>query len=389
MRTVICLFSLWVLPIVIALPTYAGEVIKVGFSISLTGRYAEPGRDQFRGIEMWASDLNSRGTLLGRPVELVYYDDASSPEVSAQIYQNLIVDNKVDLLIGPYASDITLEASSVAERHQFPMVTAGAASAQIWDRGYQYIFGVSNLASDYMDRVVEFARDRGLERYALVYAENPFTREVAEGVRDEIARLGVAPVFDESYDESTDFSALMTRVYQSNPEIVIGGTFEMGAYEMVRHAKALGFTPKILAFTVAPALWEFGRTLGEDAEGVMGPVVWMRSDRIPMAYDFSFRFKEKYGNNAGYHAANGYAAGQVLEAAVRLAGSMDKSKIRQQLRDMTFISLLGRYKVDETGKQIGDKTDVIQWQDGRRRLVLPVNRAEAPVRYPFKPWSER
>ena len=124
-------------------------------------------------------------------------------------------------------------------------------------------------------------------------------------------------------------------------------------------------------------------------EGVMGPVVWMRSDRIPMAHDFSFRYKERYGNNAGHHAAYGYAAGQVLEAALRLAGSLDKSKVRRQLSDMTFLSLLGRYKVDEAGKQIGNKTHVIQWQDGKRRLVLPERLAEKPLRYPFTPWSER
>jgi branched-chain amino acid transport system substrate-binding protein len=373
----------------IAIPTHASDAIKVGFSVSLTGRYAEPGRDQYRGIEMWASDLNNRGALLGRPVELVYYDDASSPDKSARIYQRLIEEDKVDLLIGPYASDTTLAASSVAERFNFPMVAAGAAAEKIWDRGYRNIFGIDNPASDYMDRVVEFAQIQGLKRIALVYAETSFTSEVAEGVRREAARLNMQLVFDEGYDDTTDLASLTQRMRPTRPDIIIGGTYKKGAYGLLRHVKAAEISPKILAFTVAPALWEFGQTLGADAEGVMGPVVWIRSDRIPMAHDFSFRYKERYGNNAGHHAAYGYAAGQVLEAALRLAGSLDKSKVRRQLSDMTFLSLLGRYKVDETGKQIGNKTHVIQWQDGRRRLVLPERLAEKPLRYPFTPWSER
>ncbi len=84
----------WSLCLLIVLPAHGSEAIRVGFSASLTGRYAEPGRKQFRGIEMWAADLNSRGALLGRPVELVYYDDVSSPDKAAQIY-HIIKDDYI------------------------------------------------------------------------------------------------------------------------------------------------------------------------------------------------------------------------------------------------------------------------------------------------------
>lgn len=379
----------WVLCLLVVLPTQAAEVIRVGFSVSLTGRYAEPGLRQYRGIDMWAADLNSRGALLGRPIELVYYDDASSPEKSAEIYRRLIDEDKVDLLIGPYSSDVTLAASTVAERRQFPMVAAGAAAEEIWSRGYQNIFGVDDPAGDYMDRVIEFAEDQGLNRIALVYDDTSFTHEVAEGVRREAAQRDMAVVFDEGFTDATDFVALVENMSRTAPEVIIGGTYENAAYALVSQAKAQEVSPKIFALTVAPALAEFGATLGADANGVMGPVVWMRSERMPMAHDFSFRYKQRYGNNAGHHAAYGYAAGQVLEAAVRLAGSLDKDEIREQLRNMTFLSLLGRYRVDATGMQIGEAPHVLQWQDGSRRLVLPKKLAERDIRYPFVPWTER
>ncbi|RLA11191.1 MAG: hypothetical protein DRQ60_10230 [Gammaproteobacteria bacterium] len=95
------------------------------------------------------------------------------------------------------------------------------------------------------------------------------------------------------------------------------------------------------------------------------------------------------GRNAGAHAAYGYAAGQVLEAAVRLADSLDHNLVRDQLREMKFSSVLGRYRVDDSGKQLAKKTFVMQRQNGYRLLVLPIERRESPIIYPLKPWSER
>jgi len=108
-----------------------------------------------------------------------------------------------------------------------------------------------------------------------------------------------------------------------------------------------------------------------------------------MAYDFSYRYKQRFGSNAAAQAAYGYAAGQVLEAAVRLADTLDREAIRGQLRTMKFRSLLGHYRVDETGAQMAKRTYVMQWQDGYRLLVLPETIQDAPVRYPFVPWSQR
>jgi branched-chain amino acid transport system substrate-binding protein len=175
----------------------------------------------------------------------------------------------------------------------------------------------------------------------------------------------------------------------ANPDLVIGGTYLDDSIACVHEAKRQQFSPKAFAFTVGPALVEFGDKLGPDAEGIMGVVSWMRSGSVPMAYDFSFRYKEKYGRNAGVHAAYGYAAGQVLEAGVRLAGSLDKDAIRQQLSEMKFRSILGNYQVDENGSQLAKNTYVMQWQNGFRLLVLPKTIQDAEVIYPFKPWSER
>jgi branched-chain amino acid transport system substrate-binding protein len=110
---------------------------------------------------------------------------------------------------------------------------------------------------------------------------------------------------------------------------------------------------------------------------------------MPGSSDFSFRYRLKYGVNADYNAAGGYAAGQIIEAAVRLAGSIDKDKVREQLATMKFRSLIGHFRVDENRRQVGKPNYVIQWQEGRRRLIYPENLARFEMDYPFPPWKDR
>jgi len=381
----------FLLVMLVCQPATAAKLpIRVGVTVALSGQYDAPGSVELEGIQMWVHDINQRGALLGRKVELVYYDDESDPQTSARLYERLINEDKVDLLLGPYGSDITLAASSVAEKYQFPMVATGAAGDNIWTRGYRNIFGVDDVATHYMDLLIELASGAGLKTIALVYADNDFPRKVAAGVRARAAEHGMQIVFDREYaQEGADYTRLITGMQAAHPELVIGGTYLDDSIAIVREAKRHNFSPKAFAFTVGPALKEFVTTLGDDANGIMGVVAWMRSAAMPMAMDFSYRYKAKFGHNASVQAALGYGGAQVLEAAVRLAGSLDKDAIREQLGKMMFQSLVGRYLVDKTGRQTAKSTYVMQIQNGWRLLVLPKELQDAKVQYPFKPWSER
>ena len=293
-------------------------------------------------------------------------------------------------MLGPYSSNITMAASTVAEQHNFPMVATGAASADIWARGYHNIFGVDAQAGHYMDLLIESAAAAGLKTIAMVYGDSDFPRNVAAGVRVRAAAHDMQIVFERQYHpENADYAALVKAMKATHPDLVIGGTYLDDSMALVRAAKAADFSPKAFAFTVGPALKRFVDELGADANGMLGIVAWMRSAAMPMAMDFSYRYKERFGHNASYVAALGYGGAQVLEAAVRLAGSLDKDAIRTQLSQMKFRSILGNYQVDATGKQIAKYTYVMQVQNGWRLLVLPKSLQESKVEYPFKPWSER
>jgi branched-chain amino acid transport system substrate-binding protein len=375
-----------ILALSLAAGAQSAETITIGTTQSLTGPFQDFGTEQLRGLQMWVDDVNGRGMLLGQRVELVHYDDASDAARSVQFYGKLIEQDKVDLLVGPYSSDITLEASKVAEQHNFPMVASAASADEIWNRGLKNIFGIDTPSSNYMDVDENGALFKlmGVKTMAVVFAETEFAQDVVRGIRGYASRKGVRIVLDEGYAaDQKEFSGLASRLKQANADVIFGISYLDDSVALVRALKQANVKPKMLAFTVGPALSEFGDQLGADAEGVVGVVQWLRSARMPGAQDFAYRYRQRHGNNPGVHAAIGYSAGQVLEAAVRLAGTTDHDALREQLATMQFRSLLGKYHVSETGRQEGKRNYLLQWQQGHRRLVAPKNLAERELIFPL------
>lgn len=367
-----------------------GPPIKVGASISLTGEFESFGAEHNRGLKFWARDINGRGALLGRPIELVIYDDESRTDGVAAIYERLISTDRVDVLVSPYSSPQTLEAAAVAERHGVPMVSVAAANT-IWERGFKNVFGVFTPAEQNMDPVFEVAAERNLRTVAIAYQASEFPESVAAGARKRAAEHGMQVVFDQSYSvDATDLTGLVSALADTNPDVVIVGAYLEDSVAFTRAAKQHNLAPGLLAFSGAPALAEFGEALGIDnANGVLSTVQWTRSDRLPGSFDFGFRFQARYGLYPSYHAAGGYGCGQVLEAAVRLAGTTDNAAVRDQLGTMIFRSILGHYRVNDAGMQIGKPKYLIQWQDTHRSMVFPPDIARWEVRYPFPSWSGR
>ncbi|MCZ6829333.1 MAG: amino acid ABC transporter substrate-binding protein [Gammaproteobacteria bacterium] len=371
--------------LLVALPNHAAEPpIRIGTTQSLSGQFKAFGTAQMEGLKMWVDDINARGMLLGRAVELVHYDDHSDAARSAWLYRKLINEDKVDLLIGPYSSELTLRASDIAEEYNFPMVSTAASADVIWERGYKNIFGIDTPSSNYMDPAVKAAAERGAKTVALFYADAEFSIDVAQGIRREAKNQGLRIVMDEKYPlAQSDFSELAIKLKNTDADIALGATY---LEDSVAIGRALGPGERLdvdmVALTVGPALREFSDLLYNNIEGVVGVVQWLRTVRLPKAQDFSYRYRQKYSRNPGVHSAIGYSAGQVIEAAVRLARTTDKDALREQLGKLRFRSLLGHYRVDETGRQVGKSNYLLQWQDNRRRLVWPENIAERELIYP-------
>ena len=369
----------------LAADTSAGP-IRVGLTVSRSGALAQFGTLVERGLKLWQQDVHARGDLLGRDIELVIYDDESNTNVAAQRYQQLVRDG-VDLLVSPYSTPMTIATRNLIRDADIAMVSI-ASAPEIWDQADPRIFGLYTPADHNMDPFLDLMADRGLQRVAIVSQSSAFPQAVARGVRREAQKRDIDVVFDEVYPEAGgDFASLVERLASTRPQgVVVAGYLEDSiAFSKAAHTGKL--ETDLVVFSGGPALRAFGDKLNAgQAQGALSTVQWMRSVRMPGSFDFGFRYRNRHGTYPSYDAAGGYAAGQVLEAAIRLAGSAEPARVRQQLLTMKYRSILGHYRVDERGLQTAKQTYLVQWQDNHISLVYPTHLARWDLLYPL-PWN--
>ena len=366
--------------------------IRIGAAMSLTGTYAAPGNYVREGYSLWAKDVNARGGLLGRRVELTVYDDKSDPQTSVSQYQKLILQDKVDLVLGPFGSPNVTVVSTVTEKLGYPMLVY-AVSEEIWKRGYRYVFGVPPPAAHYLDGALAVAKQHGLERFAVIDAgSDPGLHDVGLGVLNAARETEFRVVYYEAYPKDTgDFSWLVARAKAAKPEVLLVVGYPNDEILITRELKRLGFMPKLYAVTLGGFLPQFGAALGRDAEGILGVSHWEpnTSFGLPGMQPFVEAFRQEFGRPPNSMAAYGYAAGQLLETAITKVGSLDREKIRDVLAVLDTVTVYGHYKVDKDGQQVGHDVLLIQWQQGKREVVWPARYATAKLIYPVRPWHSR
>jgi branched-chain amino acid transport system substrate-binding protein len=346
------------------------------------------GEEEGRGFELWKEDVMARGGLLGRPIEIKVYDDQSDATTSAKLYERLIVQDKVDLIYSPYASPIAFAASAVTEKYKFPMVAQGASAQTIWERGFRYIFQVYPQPDYQVLGLLDVARKAGVKTIAIATEDTAFTKELSLIFQRIAKEKGFDVVFYEEYGKSpADLSPLVLKMKAKNPDMIFGGTYLPESVLIMRHAKDLKFNPKLYSFMVGPALDDFVKTLGGDAELVTGTTFWEVSSRNPGSKHFVDRYKARWKDNPPYQTAAAYAGMQILEEAVKRAGSLDKEKIRDELLKLEMMTIWGPYKVNEKGAQVAKTAYIFQIQNGQRKIIWPDDAKEADLVFPKPAWK--
>src|SRR6266540_6040386 len=182
-----------------ALMVDAQGPIRLGASLSLTGTYAKLGKNQHEGYQLCIKELNAKGGLLGRKAELVVYDDQSMPPTGVRLYEKLITEDKVDVVMGPYSSPITEAVANVTEKYKKIMVTPLAATTSIFRKGRKYIFMVISPAEVYLEGLIDIAAKRGLKTVAILNEDTLFTKASAAGTVDIARKKGMQVVLQEAY----------------------------------------------------------------------------------------------------------------------------------------------------------------------------------------------
>ena len=364
--------------------------IKIGASMSVTGTYAKPGTYQKEGYDVCIDELNAKGGLLGRKVELVIYDDQSQPATAVKLYEKLITEDKVDAVMGPYSSAVSEAVANVTEKYKKVMVAPLAATTSIFKKGRKYIFMVITPAENYLDGLIDMAAKRGLKTVAIINEDTLFPKASAAGTAEAAKKRGMQVVLQEAYPKgNTDFSALLVKIKAANPDVIAAGTYFDDAVAITRQMKELNVNPKMFGLTVGGDLPEFYDLLKQNAEYVYGSTQWDDSLPYPGQKEFLAAYTKKFKHEPAYHAAAGYAGCLIYGEAVKRAGALDADKVREQLLKMEIKTAFGDYKVEPDGFQVAHKMVMLQWQDGKRVIVWPDELASGKLRYPTPEWGKR
>lgn len=383
-----------------AAPSLAADEIVLGSAISQTGKYAREGKFYVDAYTLTVDAVNKAGGVKigGKSYKLALklYDDQSDPNLSVRLFTRLVTSDKVNFLLGPYSSGITIPASAVSEKYEMPMVQGGGASGKIFDRGYKYIFGTLPKAEFYFQAAIEAAAKftPRVQTAALLYSNEAFDRSVADGARQWLKDQKIDKVYDEEYQPSTqDFTSVLAVLKSKSPDLVLVAGHEENALNFIRQAQAADMAPKMMVFTVGPPTADFRKTLGKAAEYVFGITPWLPDmdvggEIFKSARDFSKQFQERFGYEADYHVASGAADVLVYKAAIEKAQSLDAKKVRDALAAVDVETLYGRVKFEPTG-QIAMGQVLVQIQEGKLVPVYAFGKMLARPAYPAPKWNMR
>jgi branched-chain amino acid transport system substrate-binding protein len=361
------------------------EPIKVGLSISRTGPFAATGEYQLKGYKLFVSQLNTRGGWLGRPVQLVVYDDQSNPGTAVLLYQKLVSQDRVDLLIGPYSSPITQAALAIPEKYHMAMLDPGAAASNIY-KDVQWNFQAIEPADRYLLPVADICKAHHWQTVGVfVNNTSPFTLAAANAFKAHAEALGLKVVFTQGYPGTTsDFSSTVLATKSAGADCIGAGTNTPDAIGLVREVKRQGLKPKMFAETVGVVERTFRTSLGDLVNGVIGNTQWWPTLKTPGNKQFVVSYEKANGGQyPDYHSALGFSAFQVLDAAIKKVGSLDQTKLRDTIRGLTVHTVAGVFKVDANGLQTGFKTYMMQWQKGHAWLVFPPKVAQRKIQLPY------
>jgi branched-chain amino acid transport system substrate-binding protein len=270
--------------------------IKIGASLSLTGSYAALGQNQQRGYQLCAKHVNEKGGVLGRKVEFVLYDDQSQGATGVRLYERLITEDKVDVIMGPYSSAITEAVANVNEKYKMPIMVAPMASTtSIFRKGRKFIFMVQSPAEVYLEGLIDMAAKRGLRTVALINEDTLFPKATVEGTKDLAKQKGLQVVFVEAYPKGhTDFSAILTKIRTASPDVLGAATYFDDAVAITRQMKELNVNPKMFGVTVGGDLPKFYELLGKNGEFVYGATQWEPELPYPGAKEFTESYKKEF-----------------------------------------------------------------------------------------------
>jgi len=386
-----------ILSLVMAASTgFAAENIKVGVLLPLTGSQAKFGEIEKRSFEIALEEINSKGGVNGRQIELLFEDDTGKPDVGRSGVEKLISRDKVSVITGGYSSSVTAAAAPVAQQFKVPFVICTGSADDITEKGYDYIFRINPPASEYPNAVKSFLQGvaKDVKTVALLYENSSFGQSSSKSFEEDAKELGLKIVVKEGYQAGAiDFKPILTKVKAANPDLIYMVSYVMDASLLMRQSKELRINPKLFVGGGAGfTLPEFAKSAGDASEGVYSATLWIETLPFPGAKEYYNNYKKKYGDDTEYHGAEAYSVIYVVADALKRAKSITPKDVRDALTKTDMKTAFGPVKFVSYGKKTQQNkvdTYLVQWQKGELEAVWPTSAATKKYIYPTPPWDMR
>jgi branched-chain amino acid transport system substrate-binding protein len=386
------------------------EPIKIGYSMAMTGGLGSNGRSALLAQKIWEEDVNARGGLLGRPVKLIYYDDQTNPATVPGIYARLLDVDKVDLIIGPYATNLQAPAMPIAMQRKkvfLGLIATAVNSAFNYPNYFSIAPNGPEPKRSYTKGFVDVAvrQNPRPQTVAIVAADGEFALNAAEGARENVKAAGLTVVYDRRYPSATtDLVPVVRAIAETNPDLVIVCSYPPDSVGMVLAVNEVGFKPKMIG----------GAMVGLQTTAIkarLGPLLngWTNYDAwlpVPkMLFAGVDELMQKYQARAtiegvdalGYYMAPwSYAQLQILQQAVLATESLDDAKIGDYIRANTFRTVVGDLRFGSDGELAQTRVlqvqfrnvktnDLIQFKDISTQVVVaPTEYESGKLIYPYE-----
>ena len=391
-------------------PAQAQEPIKIGYSMAMTGGLGPNGKSALLAQKIWEEDINAKGGLLGRPVKLIYYDDQTNPSTVPGIYSKLLDVDKVDLIIGGYATNMLAPAMPlVMQRKKLFIGLLGLAVNSEFNYPNYFVIIPSgpvpkpSFTKGFFD--IAMAQADKPKTVAIVAADAEFSRNAADGARDNAGAAGIKVVYDKTYPPATnDFAPIVRAIAATNPDIVVVCSYPPDSVGIVRAVNEIGFKPKMIGGAMVGLQNTSIKTqLGPLLNGWTNYDFWLPVPKMifPGVEDFIKKYQARAAAEGvdalGYYMApQAYTQMRVLQQAVEATKSLEDQKLADYIRANTFKTVLGDFKFGKGGEWAESRVIQVQFQNvkgndvgqfkdvGSQVVVSPPEYASGAVVYPYE-----
>jgi len=387
----------------------AAQPLKIGFSMALSGGLAGAGKAALIAMEIWRDDINKKGGLLGRPVEFVYYDDATNPSTVPGIYTKLLDVDKVDLVVSSYGTNEISPAMPIVMRKKlvFPSLFGLAVNDQFnYDRYFQIMPAGPQPKLDWSRGFFELAKAQHPkpQTVAIVAADSDFALAAASGARENAKRDGFKIVYDKTYPPSTtDFTPIVRAIQAEKPDVVFVASYPPDSVGMVKAAREVGLKAKMFGGgMVGLQFAAIQKNLGPMLDNIVNYHFWVPAPtlKFPGIDEFLKKYEEAAKGKGvdplgQYLPPYAYAYMQVLEQSIDAIKSLDQAKLAAYMHSHTFETVVGKVKFAKNGEWAQSRVlmtqfrnvkpnDLEQFRDPGTQVVLyPPQWKSGTIVYPF------